>query len=131
VNSHVFVDETQDRGYLLAAAAVLPSSLVSARRTVRQLILPRQRRIHFFKESDGRRKQILVLERDDSLVAADRRVLYQQVQGQGLGGRLRYDHLRARDECLLIIPDAVAWSWARGGLWRKIVKPLVTGVRQV
>jgi hypothetical protein len=148
VSAHVFVDETQERGYLIAAAAVLPGGLPAARQTMRSLILPRQRRIHFFKESDARRKQILsviiglapqvvmydasshrtaktarpaclaalvkdlaamnaarlVLELDESVVAVDKKVLYREIHAQGVNAELRYDHLRAAQECLLSIP---------------------------
>ncbi|GGM32547.1 hypothetical protein GCM10011608_16360 [Micromonospora sonchi] len=39
---------------------------------------------------------------------ADRRVLYEEPHRAGLSDRLRYDHLRAHEECLLAIPDAPA-----------------------
>ncbi len=35
-----------------------------------------------------------------------------------------YDHLPASNEPLLWIPDAVAWSWGRGGGWRRRVREL-------
>lgn len=57
--AHVFVDETKSNGLLLTAAAVLPGDLVTARRAVRGLVMPGQRRLHFIHESDGRRKKIL------------------------------------------------------------------------
>ncbi|GGR66143.1 hypothetical protein GCM10010169_07020 [Micromonospora fulviviridis] len=44
---------------------------------------------------------------------------------------LRCEHLRAYEECLLAIPDALAWCWARGGPWRSAVRGLVTEVREV
>lgn len=175
MNAHVFVDETKERGLLVAAAVVLPADLVAARRTIRDLILPGQRRIHFHKEKDDRRRQIiaavatlsahavifdardhrnarmareaclvdlvehaakinaarLVLERDDSTFQADRRLLFEQVRRSGLSGALRYDHLRAHEECLLAIPDAVAWCWAKGGRWKTSVQRLVRESRQV
>ncbi|MCG5470166.1 hypothetical protein LADH09A_004108 [Micromonospora sp. LAH09] len=169
------MDETKERGLLVAAAVVLPADLVAARRTIRDLILPGQRRIHFHKEKDDRRRQIiaavatlsahavifdardhrnarmareaclvdlvehaakinaarLVLERDDSTFQADRRLLFEQVRRSGLSGALRYDHLRAHEECLLAIPDAVAWCWAKGGRWKTSVQRLVRESRQV
>lgn len=33
-----------------------------------------------------------------------------------------YDHLPASNEPLLWIPDAVAWSWGKGGEWRRQVE---------
>ncbi|MGQ0576507.1 MAG: hypothetical protein ACT4RN_20210 [Pseudonocardia sp.] len=56
---HVFVDEVKERGYVVTAAALLSSDLAPARRIVQSLVMPRQRRLHFNKESDGRRKQII------------------------------------------------------------------------
>jgi hypothetical protein len=175
VSGHVFVDETKDRGYLLAAAALLPGDLVGARQAIRGLILPRQRRLHFKQESDARRGAILgvlvrlgaqimiydaadagsekaarqaclielvadlaknaahrvVIERDDSVMDFDKRLLYQQVRAAGVADTLRYDHMRAHEECLLAIPDAVAWCWAKGGRWRAKMRPIVSEVRQV
>ncbi|MFY1618852.1 hypothetical protein [Micromonospora sp. WMMD736] len=175
MNAHVFVDETKERGLLVAAVVVLPADLTAARRTIRDLILPGQRRIHFHKEKDDRRRQIiaavvklsahavifdakrhhdpraareaclvelvqhaakisatrLVLERDDSTFQADRRLLFEQVRKSGTSNNLRYDQLRAHEECLLAIPDALAWCWAKGGRWKTSVQRVVTEARQV
>jgi hypothetical protein len=172
---HAFVDESTHRGYLIAAAVVLPDDLAQARKTISGLILPRQRRIHFKKESDARRRQIiraivelgveilvydasdqpnaragrracldrlvddlaarsahlLVLERDDSVVEADRRFLYEKVHAVGCADRLSYRHQRAHEECLLSIPDAAAWSWAKGGDWRSAIHPIVSKVHRL
>lgn len=73
----------------------------------------------------------LVLELDDSALRADRKLLNRQVRIAGVADRLRYDHLRSHEECLLSIPDAVAWSWAKGGEWRTAIRPVVTDVREV
>ncbi|MBM0232337.1 hypothetical protein JNW91_10965 [Micromonospora sp. STR1_7] len=175
MNAHVFVDETKERGLLIAAAVVLPADLAAARRTIRDLILPGQRRIHFHKERDDRRRQIiaalgtlsahavildarghrdarvareaclvalvehaakinaarLVLERDDSTFQADRRLLFEQVRKSGMSSNLRYDQLRAHEECLLAIPDALAWCWAKGGRWKTSVQRVIRESRQV
>jgi len=69
--------------------------------------------------------QLLVIERDDSLWEADRKLLYQQVRKAGCAETLRYQHPRAHEESLLWIPDAVAWCWAKGGDWRRRVEPVV------
>jgi hypothetical protein len=173
---HVFVDETKDGAYLVAAAVVLPADLAAARRTVAGLLRPAQRRLHFTKESPARRRQIidavqqtgararvydagrygkdhrsarqaciehlvddcaglhaqlLVLERDDSLMETDRRWLYERVRKAGCEQTLRYQHQRAHEEPLLAIPDAVAWCWAKGGEWKRRVQPLIENVREV
>lgn len=170
---HVFVDETKNRGYLIAAAAVLLPDVAGVRRTVTELCKPGQRRIHFTKEKDARRRQIitalaatdvrveiydasachdrlararcleaitedlagrgrvrLVLERDDSVLAHDKRVLFDHVRKTG-ARELEYLFLRAHEECLLSIPDAVAWCWAKGGNWRTAVRPMVDRVHRL
>lgn len=175
MTAHVFVDETKERGLLIAAVVVLPGDLTAARRSIRDLILPGQRRIHFHKERDDRRRQIidavltlsahavifdakdhrharvareaclielvehaakigaarLVLERDDSTFRADQRLLFEQVRKCGADGTLRYDQLRAHEECLLAIPDALAWCWAKGGRWKDSIRRMVSESRQV
>jgi hypothetical protein len=175
VVGHVFVDETKDRGYVVAAAVVMSEAVVAARQTMRGLILPRQRRIHFHKESDARRHKILtaiagldveviiydatsyanaknardaclvqliadlaelkaervVPELDDSNVRSDQRILYRQVVAEGRRGTLTYHHMRAHEEILLTIPDAIAWCWARGGHWRTRIGLSVIEVRRV
>jgi hypothetical protein len=71
----------------------------------------------------------LVLERDDSLLAWDRRRLYQLTHH--LENRVRYSHQRAAQEQLLAIPDAIAWCWARGGDWRRRIAPVISDVRRL
>jgi hypothetical protein len=59
VSAHVFVDESKQRDYLLVAAAIMPGDLAGARRTLRALVMPGQRRLHMKKESDARRHTII------------------------------------------------------------------------
>jgi hypothetical protein len=56
-------------------------------------------------------------------------LLYNHVRKVGLAETLQYYHMRAREECLLAMPDGVAWGWARGGRWRAKVQRLVKDVR--
>lgn len=70
----------------------------------------------------------LVLELDDSAVAKDRLVIREQLVKAAAPEGLPYEHLRAHEECLLSIPDAIAWSWSKAGQWRKQVEPLVAKV---
>lgn len=172
---HVFVDETKERGYVVAAAVIQSIDLASCRRAMRGLILPRQRRIHFTNESNPRRNKILdaildlgvqvriydasrradpkhardtclvrlvgdlaeiraqrlVLERDDAAYRTDQALLYKEFRAHGLAETVRYDHLRAHEDCLLAIPDAVAWCWARGGGWRARAEDLISYVQHV
>ena len=69
---------------------------------------------------------LLVIERDDSVADADRRTIRERLMQAGCHETLRYEHRRAHEECLLAIPDAVAWCWTRGGHWRRLANSLVT-----
>jgi hypothetical protein len=73
----------------------------------------------------------LVLESDDQQDARDRRELVELTRSAGCRDTLRYEHLRASQEPLLCVPDAVAWSWARGGEWRRRVSGIVERVVDV
>jgi hypothetical protein len=68
----------------------------------------------------------LVIEQDDSLVRHDRHTLYEAVAKAGCRDIMRYDHMRAHQECLLSIADGVAWCWSRGREWRSRVASIVT-----
>jgi hypothetical protein len=61
VAEHLFVDETKERGFLLTAVRVRSQELDVARKAVRELVLPGQRRLHFTSERDSRRKRALDL----------------------------------------------------------------------
>ena len=63
----------------------------------------------------------VVLDRDESLEAQDRRWLYQELHKSGV----RYDHLHRHEEPLLWAADAIAWCWQRGGAWKDKVRSLV------
>lgn len=56
---HVFVDESKKQDYLLVAAVIIPGELGLARKTVRGLQKPGQRRLHMVKESPARQHTIL------------------------------------------------------------------------
>lgn len=58
MSSHIFVDETKLRDYLMVAAVVLPVDLQPVRQLVRSLVLPGQRRVHMKKESEPRKRLI-------------------------------------------------------------------------
>lgn len=59
MSSHVFVDESKERGYVIVAGVVLPERLTSARKAMRSLVLRGQSRVHFHTESQARRRQII------------------------------------------------------------------------
>jgi hypothetical protein len=167
---HVFVDESKTKG-LLMAAIVCPAEAVNAhRRTMAGLLMPRERRIHFTKESPARRRKILsviaefglvarlyqadkdniaarraclammvrdiagsaerlVIERDESTVTVDKQVLFRAARQYECAESLQYELLAAHSDPLWWIPDAVAWSWMKGGEWRDLVAPYSTVIR--
>ncbi|WP_152977988.1 hypothetical protein [Curtobacterium sp. S6] len=57
--SHVFVDESKSNEYYIAASAVASNDVNETRKSVRGLMLPGQKRLHFKDEKDSRRKQLL------------------------------------------------------------------------
>lgn len=69
--------------------------------------------------------ELIVFERDDSVVRHDRRTLQRVLLGPDGQPMVRYQHLRPYEESLLWIPDAIAWCWAKGGTWRKLIQPAV------
>lgn len=73
----------------------------------------------------------LVLERDDSHVHADRRLLRETMAGLPDDQRMGYYHLRSREEPLLWFADLIAWCWSRGGEWRDFVLALEPQVLSV
>ena len=82
MSAHVFVDETKERGYLVAAAFVDPSQVTAARRAMAGLILPRQRRIHFNSERDERRHRAGIARADIAGIGRPRHE-NQRIQGHG------------------------------------------------
>jgi hypothetical protein len=75
------------------------------------------------------RHRRLVLELDESNHGFDVRVLQHQDHKLGRPPGLSYVHMRAAQEPLLGLPDAIAWSWARGGQWAKLVSSVITEVK--
>lgn len=162
-----YADESvRGRAYMMCLTMVSSSKVKDVRRNLRALASPRQRRVHFVKESDSHRRRILremagldttsviyVVEHQHQLAAReailrsivndvvkdrvsrlvlesragqdrrDRSIIARAI-GSGLGTPLDYAHHVAHDEPLLWIPDALAWSWGRGGHWRKSVDEL-------
>ncbi|MFA7388604.1 MAG: hypothetical protein WCZ87_13220 [Thiohalobacteraceae bacterium] len=73
----------------------------------------------------------IVMDEDQGMVNFDNQMLIEYTRTTGCRDSLRYEHKRPPAESLLAIPDAIAWCWARGGDWRKLVKPAVPVVRDV
>jgi len=69
--------------------------------------------------------ELLVIEQDDQAVASDKKIIKERIERAGCQDTFRYQHRRAHEECLLAIPDAVAWAWPKGGRWRQRTSGLV------
>jgi len=82
---HVFADESERRGYLIAAAFVAPERLPAYRAAMRALLLRGERRIHFKSEKDPRRRLILSRLVDLDVVA---RVYHTAKEGEVARGQL-------------------------------------------
>ncbi|MBN2176961.1 MAG: hypothetical protein JW722_04815 [Demequinaceae bacterium] len=73
----------------------------------------------------------LVLERDDSHVHADRRLIRESTMALPDERRMEYYHLRSREEPLLWFADLIAWCWSRGGEWHDLALTLEPTVIRV
>lgn len=157
---HAYVDESKKNDYIVAAAVVTTKEVTNARRSMRDLLIGKQQRIHFKNENSHRKAQIvsvaleisvecriyvcrtrrsarercltrlvpdlvdagvdrLVLERDTSTEHLDRRLLFEATRRAD--SRMTHHHDTPHQEPLLWAPDAIAWCWASGGMWRQKV----------
>lgn len=76
--------------------------------------------------TDPNQPALLVIEQDDSLLHSERQQLVEMVRAAGRRDTLHYQHQRAKSELMLVVPDAIAWCWAKGGEWRQRVDPITT-----
>ena len=94
--ARVFVDECKAKGYHIAATVVLPAEAKQVEKSLRRLLKPGQRRIHFNQESDSRRRLLL-----SRMAELGVRVLIYTVRGEG--------ERIARGACLdALVDDLVA-----------------------
>jgi hypothetical protein len=61
----------------------------------------------------------------------DRQVARRAVHARRGQQRVQYDHSTRRGEPLLWMPDIVAWSYGRGGDWRRRVGPMIAAVDEL
>jgi hypothetical protein len=59
VSYHLFLDESVRKNYLVCAVVARPFELARSRTALRELCLPRQRRLHMEREQEPRRRFIL------------------------------------------------------------------------
>lgn len=62
-------------------------------------------------------KYSLVFDCDESQVNYDKRNLSEAISRRNLEIAVEYRHEEPHKECLLWLPDALAWCFARGGNW--------------
>ncbi|RBY76805.1 hypothetical protein DQ238_16200 [Geodermatophilus sp. TF02-6] len=112
---HLFIDETKHRDYLLVAAVVVPSNLVTTRRMVRELLLPGQRRLHMKDESDPRRRVIASAIADSGVRAtvydAGRRYRTERDRRRACLHRLVADIAGGGNTMLVLEQDDTLLSW--------------------
>lgn len=59
--THIFVDESKNKDYLLVAALTHHGNLADSRKQIKTLLLQGQERLHMKNERDSRRREILAL----------------------------------------------------------------------
>lgn len=73
----------------------------------------------------------LTIERDESLVQADRRTIRDALYVYRYAPGLTYEHAAPADNSMLWVSDAVAWCYQAAGDWMRRVEPLVIGERKL
>jgi hypothetical protein len=115
VSSHVFVDETKHRGYLLVAGVVVPGDLDAVRRVLRGLVLPGQRRLHMKDENDQRRRSIATAISVSGVTAtiydAGRRYRNERERRAACLHALILDAAQRGDAMLVLEQDDTLLSW--------------------
>ena len=116
---YVLVDETKRRGYVVVAAVVLTGDAAAARKMIRDLLLPGERRLHMKDERTRRKRQIA------SAIAA------MGVEATVYDAATRYRNERERRaECLRAIVADVARSRGSAMLIIEQDESLVSSDRQ-
>lgn len=70
----------------------------------------------------------LVIERDESTMILDKRVLSEATASPHARSTLSYGWSLPRQEPLLWAADAFAWAWSTGGRWRDQVRSRVSSI---
>ncbi|RKQ90196.1 hypothetical protein U746_1452 [Mycolicibacterium mucogenicum 261Sha1.1M5] len=70
----------------------------------------------------------IVIERDASVEKADRQTLFREASRYGLRDTLSYSFEAPHQEPLLWIADAIAWSYTKGGDWKRRSEPIIAGI---
>ncbi|GAA0934897.1 hypothetical protein GCM10009554_21330 [Kribbella koreensis] len=94
--------------------------LVDIYSTDRDTLLNRRRCLEAIVRDTAGRAELLRIERDESIMEHDRLAVLGAIN-RFRCYQLRFELMVPKAEPLLWIPDAVAWAWTRGGLWRQSV----------
>jgi hypothetical protein len=73
----------------------------------------------------------LVFDMDENHLVSDRRTIRNALAANGILEFVEYRHKDPHEEILLWLPDAIAWSFARGGVWRSQLRGFNVGVRNL
>ena len=73
----------------------------------------------------------LVFDEDETMVSFDNQRMIEYTRAAGCRQTLSYEHKQSHADALLAIPDAIAWCWAKGGTWRKLIAPAVVATHDV
>ena len=128
-----FVNESpQRRRALLDAMRELPIRTSLYISTEKEPIARRRAMEALLRDLLALGGQRLVIERREaSQDERERRLIATAVQRGAAPADLSYSHLRARDEPLLWVADAVAWAYGAGPQWRPRADPLIDHVKNV
>ena len=73
----------------------------------------------------------MLIERDDSIMAADRRIIRASLIENEYLDQLQYQHVAPADHSVLWVSDALAWCHQAGGEWIKRAEPIVGGITKL
>lgn len=68
---------------------------------------------------------IITIEKDESAVNSDRLLFHRGLHSRGLARKVEYRFMSKSAEPIIWIADAIAWSYARGGDFKRRVEPLI------
>lgn len=128
-----FVDERDSRRRLiLTAITVMKPAITIVKSGTKNQKIARENCLRALMSHASRLGVIKVtFERDESVLQFDKRVLFRESQRLEPHRRVNYAHENPRSEPLLWIPDAVAWSFVKGGDWRRRISPLMENVIRI
>jgi len=66
----------------------------------------------------------IIFDADENHSVNDGKIIRSALQQRGMLSQVEYRHQEPSAEVLLWIPDAIAWAYARGGVWRKHISDL-------